>query len=287
MTAGGLTTKLMLADYQERFVENLRGFIAVNWLRRRPKIRILDSGCDTSGHQLRRIAALTRGEVVGINPAPGFPSAESIAAAGDRVTLVGMDGMNLRFPDEFFDLVVSANVMEHVPDPAAYLRECARVLKPHGRAWIETSPVWTGPRGHHIHEDMVASNCPNETTYRNNGTVIPDWAHLTHTPSEMEIILRQKLQQDTVAYIMHYLHGTRDLNKTGWRAMRAAFENAFPWQKIAAWDLPEADPGLMPKDGADDYKIIGFAAQLRKRAPQRLAYGISRRLIWRLRRMGI
>lgn len=42
------------------------------------------------------------------------------------------DVMNLSYPDASFDLIVSNDVMEHIPDPERALRECFRVLKPGG-----------------------------------------------------------------------------------------------------------------------------------------------------------
>jgi ubiquinone/menaquinone biosynthesis C-methylase UbiE len=38
--------------------------------------------------------------------------------------------------DESYDLVLCTQVMEHVPDPLAVLRELHRVLKPGGQAWL-------------------------------------------------------------------------------------------------------------------------------------------------------
>jgi hypothetical protein len=42
------------------------------------------------------------------------------------------DVMNLSYPDESFDLIVSNDVLEHIPSPVRALRECFRVLKPGG-----------------------------------------------------------------------------------------------------------------------------------------------------------
>ena len=41
-------------------------------------------------------------------------------------------------PDADYDAVLSTQVLEHVPDPAAYLAECARLLKPGGRLLVTT-----------------------------------------------------------------------------------------------------------------------------------------------------
>ena len=42
------------------------------------------------------------------------------------------DGIKMPFEDGSFDVVISTEVLEHVPDPAHYLAEVKRVLKPGG-----------------------------------------------------------------------------------------------------------------------------------------------------------
>ncbi|WP_421840172.1 class I SAM-dependent methyltransferase [Mycobacterium sp.] len=42
----------------------------------------------------------------------------------------------LPMADETYDLVLCSQVLEHVPDPIAVLREIRRVLKPDGQAWL-------------------------------------------------------------------------------------------------------------------------------------------------------
>ncbi len=51
---------------------------------------------------------------------------------------VEMDITDIPSPDESFDYVLCADVMEHVPDDAKALRELYRVLRPGGRALIMT-----------------------------------------------------------------------------------------------------------------------------------------------------
>lgn len=271
-----------VAEYQVRLVNNVRRVIETNWVRRRPRIRILDMGCDTSGVQLSHLAELTRGEVVGINIPEDFPTPQAREAAGPRTTLVRMDGMNLKFPDHSFDLVISANVLEHVSDPGKYIREAARVTKPKGIAYFETAPVWTGPRGHHIHPDMIVENCPEETAFSDDGTVIPDWGHLRYDENEMRELLETKLQPDTVNYIAWYLYHSGDLNKTSWSDLHRNLEDAFRFVNAFTWPCTDADVSLKPPGTDEQNEVSGFSATARQRLPNFL----SRRICWRLRKLG-
>jgi SAM-dependent methyltransferase len=48
----------------------------------------------------------------------------------------------LPVPDASFDAVLSTQVLEHVVDPALYVSECFRVLRPGGRLLLSTHGVW-------------------------------------------------------------------------------------------------------------------------------------------------
>jgi 2-polyprenyl-3-methyl-5-hydroxy-6-metoxy-1,4-benzoquinol methylase len=54
------------------------------------------------------------------------------------------DALNLSFPDNHFDLIISVDVIEHVGKPHRMLQEVARVLQPGGQAVI-TFPQWYFP----------------------------------------------------------------------------------------------------------------------------------------------
>jgi ubiquinone/menaquinone biosynthesis C-methylase UbiE len=112
--------------------------------------RVLDDGCGGGGMCVS-FAEEARA-VVGIDPAERFRDA-GIRLAGEKgvsnVTFTRADGTTLPFHEGSFDLVLSHAVIEHVADPAAYLREARRVLKPRGLLFLQTAP-YLSPSGAHL-----------------------------------------------------------------------------------------------------------------------------------------
>jgi SAM-dependent methyltransferase len=54
-----------------------------------------------------------------------------------------VNGTELPFPDDSFDVVISLDVFEHIPDSDAHLREVSRILKADGTYLIQTPNKWT------------------------------------------------------------------------------------------------------------------------------------------------
>jgi ubiquinone/menaquinone biosynthesis C-methylase UbiE len=60
----------------------------------------------------------------------------SRAGVSDRARFEPGDATNLSTPDQTYDLVLSTGMLHMLKDPLKMFRECYRVLKPGGEAWI-------------------------------------------------------------------------------------------------------------------------------------------------------
>ncbi|MFN8496268.1 MAG: class I SAM-dependent methyltransferase [Anaerolineae bacterium] len=112
--------------------------------------RMLDVGSGSGGKSLlySRLGAV---EVVGLELDRRLVtrSAARLAALGEtesaarRVRIVHGDATRMPLPAAAFDLIVSINALEHIVPPEAALAECARVLRPGGRAYLRFPPYWS------------------------------------------------------------------------------------------------------------------------------------------------
>lgn len=68
-----------------------------------------------------------------------FPSDEGFAAGLDYTL---EPGRPCPAPDAWFDGILSTQVLEHVEDPRAYLKDAIRMLKPGGQLLLTTHGIW-------------------------------------------------------------------------------------------------------------------------------------------------
>src|SRR5438067_5903853 len=93
---------------------------------------VLDVGTGTGRHALRLAARGAR--VTAVDFSERMLAKARAKARADRVRFENHDVTQpLPYPDTSFDRVLSALVLEHVPDVAAFLRELGRVTRPDGR----------------------------------------------------------------------------------------------------------------------------------------------------------
>ena len=141
------------SEYHYAVFEYWRSAKVLGYLERAGVRRIgllLDDGCGGGGMCVSFAQEATY--VVGIDPADRFQEAGTRLAQEKGVRNVSFakaNGTMLPFATGSFDLVLSHAVIEHVADPAAYLREARRVLKPDGRLFLQTAP-YLAPAGAHL-----------------------------------------------------------------------------------------------------------------------------------------
>lgn len=133
----------------------------------RPGHRILDLGCGEGRHTHE--AARRRAQTVAVDMARGELQRTKYVvrlmqrrreAEGDAEFVLA-DAERLPFPTAVFDRIICSEVLEHIPDHRAGLRELRRVLKPRGALalsvptcatealyWRLSWEYWHSPGGH-------------------------------------------------------------------------------------------------------------------------------------------
>jgi SAM-dependent methyltransferase len=118
-----------------------------------PGSRVLDLGCGAGRHAFE---ALRRGAtVIALDTDTGelrqvsamiaaMAGAGEIPQDGQGGSVTG-DATAMPFPDGYFDVVIAAEILEHIPADQAALREIVRVLAPGGTVAV-TVPAWLPER---------------------------------------------------------------------------------------------------------------------------------------------
>lgn len=115
----------------ERHVEVLLDPLAIG-----PNHVLLELGCNmgaTTVQMIRRYGCTVHAIDIVEDMARAAAERVRLEGVADRAHVSQMDAQSLHFPDGMFDFVLGIEVLYHIKDKAACLREIARVLKPGGR----------------------------------------------------------------------------------------------------------------------------------------------------------
>lgn len=122
----------VLRSHRWRTVDNSAAYLIPAL---RPGQHVLDVGCGPGTITTDLARKVTPGSVVGIDkhPAPlGEARAEAQRLDVRNVSFVVADVYSLDFPDNTFDVVHAHQVLQHLVEPVAALREMRRVCAPGG-----------------------------------------------------------------------------------------------------------------------------------------------------------
>lgn len=94
---------------------------------------LLDLGCGAGENSV--YFAQKGARCVAADYSPGMVEVALKLAQSNGVEVEGcvVNAMAIAFPDETFDIVYASNLLHHIPDPDAVIREAHRILKPGGQ----------------------------------------------------------------------------------------------------------------------------------------------------------
>jgi SAM-dependent methyltransferase len=112
--------------------------------------RYLDLGCGNG--TITEVVAPGFDETVGVDVEPDrLAEFRSHVAGRPNFRVLQMSGDKLSFPDAAFSFVTCFEVLEHVPDVEATVREIIRVCRPGGVVVVSTPHVWFPLETHGIY----------------------------------------------------------------------------------------------------------------------------------------
>jgi len=122
----------VLRSHRWRTAENSAGYLLPALV---PGTRLLDVGCGPGSVTIDLAARLAPGEVIGVDTSEAVVEIARDAAkeaGASNVTFEVADAYELPFEDDTFDVVHAHQVLQHLTDPIAALREMRRVTRPGG-----------------------------------------------------------------------------------------------------------------------------------------------------------
>ena len=159
--------------------------------------RALDLGCFSGGRSVAWAERYRLDELTGVDVREDYVAAATLFAKAKRVPARFRVACaeHLPFPDDSFDAILSFDVLEHVQNLPMAMRECRRVLRTGGRAFL-VFPGYFHPWGHHLnlatrtpclqwlfggdtlvsaYDEIIAERGPGAEWYRRKSSTLEPW----------------------------------------------------------------------------------------------------------------
>ena len=165
---------------------------------------VLDIGCGAGGKTMfyasKGVKAIVGMDVVAHYKEESERLADHLGFR-DRFTFVCRDAADTGFPEDSFDTIIMNDAMEHVDKPEAVLAECARILKPGGRLFVNFPP-YNHPYGAHL-SDLIGM--PWVHLFFSDKTLIEGYKELCKTvpDGDQRIAFRISKRDDGTEYFSY------------------------------------------------------------------------------------
>ncbi|MBO4954569.1 MAG: class I SAM-dependent methyltransferase [Clostridia bacterium] len=169
--------------------------------------QVLDIGCGAAGKTLFYASCgvehITGMDIVAHYEEEANALAERLGYQ-DKFTFVLGDAAATPFADNSFDTIIMNDAMEHVDKPEAVLSECLRILRPHGRIYINFPP-YDHPYGSHLSD---AIGMPWVHRFFSEKTLIQGYKELVaHLPDgQSRVDFRISKKEDGTEYFSYINH---------------------------------------------------------------------------------
>ena len=125
----------------KRLMKGFDGALDDLWAQAAPE-SVLDVGCGEGVLTERFASRIGTGHVVGVDLEDPKLREEWSRRARPNLEFRTLDGADLPFADNEFDVACALEVLEHVPDPERTLAEMVRVARRHVLISVPREPMW-------------------------------------------------------------------------------------------------------------------------------------------------
>ncbi len=154
-TKNNLMSKVWYSDISEATINVLKKLIDYSELSKKKVVKIFDFGCGNGRYMYIFKEFFPKAQIYGADI--NEKNINSLKADFKNVFILNSNKMSLNYEENFFDLVFSSNVIEHIPHNqyVEYLYEIQKILKPNCK-FIFGTPNYPYKRFYDMRKSLVA-----------------------------------------------------------------------------------------------------------------------------------